>query len=92
MEALADRLLTALERHIAAEDEVLLSYRALVESATDPVIALLLRQVGTEEERHHGLLRNMAARLRDTLEWVQLARPLPAGGTRPPAPANVVDA
>jgi broad specificity phosphatase PhoE len=57
-----DRLLAALERHIAAEDEVLTSYRALVESTTDPVVALLLRHVGGEEERHHGRLRGIATR------------------------------
>jgi broad specificity phosphatase PhoE len=74
-----DRLLAALERHIAAEDEVLTSYRALVESTTDPVVALLLRHVGGEEEWHHGRLRGMATRLRDTLQWTHPPETPPAG-------------
>jgi hypothetical protein len=81
VDAPPDRLLAALERHIAAEDEVLMSYRALVESTTDPLVALLLQQVGSDEERHHRLLRSLAARLRDTLEVARAPAARPGSGT-----------
>ena len=75
-----DRLLDTFERHIASETDTVAAYRALAEATADPVTALLLRQVVDDEERHHGLLRSMAARLRDTLAWTHSPEALPTRG------------
>ena len=83
-----DLLLTAFERHITSEEDTVAAYRTLADTATDPVIALLMRQVVGDEERHHGLLRSMAARLHDSLEWTHSPEALPTRATPPQAEAD----
>jgi hypothetical protein len=83
-----DRLLAAFERHITAEADTVAAYRDVAESTADPVIALLMRQVVDDEERHHGLLRSMAARLRDTLHWTHSPEALSTRGIPPEAEAG----
>ncbi|HZS00739.1 MAG TPA: ferritin family protein [Chloroflexota bacterium] len=75
-----DRLLAAFERHITSEADTVVAYRELAESTADPVIAMLMRQVVDDEERHHALLRSMAARLRDTLDWTRSPEAIPTRG------------
>ena len=83
-----DRLLAVFERHIAAEADTVAAYQQIAEASTDPVIALLMGQVVDDEDRHHGLLRSMAARLRDTLQWTHSPEALPTRGTPPEAEAG----
>jgi hypothetical protein len=83
-----DRLLGVFERHITAEADTVAAYRQLAETSADPVVALLMGQVVGDEDRHHGLLRSMAARLRDTLQWTHSPDALPVRGTPPEAEAG----
>jgi hypothetical protein len=85
-----DRLLAAFERHLTSEADTVVAYRELAESTADPVIALLMRQVVDDEERHHGLLQSMAARLRDTLEWTRSPEALPTRGQATEAEARAL--
>jgi hypothetical protein len=85
-----DRLLVAFERHIVAEADTVTAYRQLAETSADPVVALLMQQVVDDEARHHGLLRSMAARLRDTLQWTHSPEALPTRGTPPEAEAGAL--
>jgi rubrerythrin len=83
-----DRLLAVFERHISAEADTVAAYRQLAETSADPVIGLLMGQVVADEDRHHGLLRGMAARLRDTLQWTHSSEALPIRGTAGEAEAG----
>jgi rubrerythrin len=85
-----DRLLAAFERHIVAEADTVTAYRALADTTADPVVALLMQQVVEDEDRHHGLLRSMAARLRDALHWTHSPDALPVRGTAPEAEAGAL--
>jgi len=46
-------------------------------ASEDPVIALLMRLILDDEERHHGLLRRMEATLRDAIDWTHSPSALP---------------
>lgn len=70
-------LLRALESHIAAERESLGHYRQLAESTKDPVVELVMGIILEDEERHHGLMRRLAARLQDDLNWSHTPEALP---------------
>ena len=83
-----DRLLAAFDRHITSEADTVAAYRELAERTADPVVALLMRQVVDDEERHHGMLRSMAARLRDTLERTHSLEAVPTRGTPSEAQAR----
>lgn len=76
----ADELLEAVEAHIVAERESVDSYRGLATSTIDPVVALLLQLMLEDEERHHELLRRIAASLRDALRWTHSREALPPPG------------
>jgi hypothetical protein len=85
------RLLHAVETHAAAEADSLVEYRQLADTAADPVVALLMRLVLEDEERHHGLLRRMSASLNDSLRWAHSRNALPTMSEPPQAPmAQVV--
>lgn len=75
-----DRLLEAVEAHIAAERESVTSYRGLTTSTSDPVVTLLFQLMLEDEERHHELLRRIAASLRDALRWTHSRDALPPTG------------
>src|ERR1051326_1667367 len=62
-------LLDAVERHANAELESLDQYRYIAETSGDPVIALVMRLILDDEQRHHGLLKRIEASLRDALDW-----------------------
>src|SRR5947209_727091 len=61
----------ALERQVAAEKDALDQYEFIAEPSGDPVVALVIRLILEDEERHHGLLRRMEASLRDALDWTR---------------------
>ena len=46
----------------------------------DPVVALVMRLILEDEERHHGLLKRIEASLRDALNWTHSPNALPASG------------
>ncbi|HEX3247760.1 MAG TPA: ferritin family protein [Chloroflexota bacterium] len=81
-------LLQAIEGHINAERSALTQYRDLAEKTKDPVVELIMGIVLEDEERHHSLLRRLAARLEDDLFWRHSAEALAAPSTTPEDPAN----
>ena len=72
-----DRLLQTFESHIAAETDTVREYRRLADASPDPTVRLLMQLVVEDEERHHGLLERMAARIRNTLYWTHSPEALP---------------
>jgi rubrerythrin len=74
-------LLNAVERHAAAEQDSLEQYEYLATASGDPIIALVMRLILEDEERHHGLLRRIEASLRDALNWTHSLNALPTGST-----------
>ena len=72
-----ERLLEAVERHVSAEQGALAEYEFVAEASADPVIALVMRLILDDEERHHGLLRRIEATLRDALNWTHSPSALP---------------
>jgi hypothetical protein len=82
-----DRLLDAVERHSSLEMQALGSYEHLAEASGDPVIALVMRLILEDEERHHGLLKRIASTLRDALNWTYSADALPRA-TPPATPTD----
>lgn len=78
-------LLGAVERHASAEQEALAQYEFVAEASQDPVVALLMRLILEDEERHHALFRRMQATLSDALNWTHSRSALP-GGSVPEQP------
>jgi hypothetical protein len=78
------RLLDAIERHASLEVEALGQYEHLAQASGDPVIALVMRLILEDEERHHGLLKRISSTLRDALNWTYSPHTLPRT-TAPPA-------
>ncbi|HLZ28121.1 MAG TPA: hypothetical protein VKV73_12455 [Chloroflexota bacterium] len=70
-------LLEAVERHARAEQDALDEYAFVADASADPVIALVMRLILEDEERHHGLLRRIEATLRDALNWTHSPSALP---------------
>lgn len=73
-------LLRAVERHAMAEGNALDKYEALATASGDPVIALVMRLLLEDEDRHHGLLKRIEASLRDAIDWTESPDALPACG------------
>jgi rubrerythrin len=81
-------LLDAVERHAAAEQDALDQYEYIGTASGDPVIALVMRLILDDEERHHGLLKRMEASLSDALNWTHSPSALPATAIPQQAAAN----
>jgi rubrerythrin len=81
-------LLQAIEGHINAERSALSQYRDLAQKTKDPVVELIIGIVLEDEERHHSLLRRLAARLKDDLFWRHSTEALTAPSTTPEDPAS----
>jgi rubrerythrin len=77
-----ERLLQHFKAHESAESDTLAAYRRLAGTTIDPVVALVLRLVIEDEERHHGLMRRIIATLSDKLYWTRSPEALPGGGPR----------
>lgn len=71
------RLVDAIERHAAAESAALGQYHYLAEQSDDPIVALIMRLILEDEERHHTLLTRIATTLRDALNWTYSPNALP---------------
>jgi hypothetical protein len=78
-------LLDAVERHAQAESDALEQYEYLGNASGDPVIALVMRLILEDEERHHGLLKRIEASLRDALDWTHSPNALPTDERKPPS-------
>jgi rubrerythrin len=74
-------LLNAVEHHASAEADALIQYEQLAVASGDPVVALVMRLVLDDEERHHGLLKRIEASLRDALYWSHSPASLPISPT-----------
>jgi hypothetical protein len=74
-------LLSTVEHHASAEADALVQYEQLAESSGDPVIALVMRLILDDEQRHHGLLKRIEASLRDALYWSHSPAALPSAPT-----------
>lgn len=74
----AEWLLDAVERHAMAEADALDQYEYIATVSADPVIALVMRLVLDDEERHHSLLKRIEASLRDALNWTHSPEALPS--------------
>jgi rubrerythrin len=70
-------LLNAVEHHASAESDALVQYEQLAVASGDPVVALVMRLILDDEERHHGLLKRIEASLRDALNWSHSPTSLP---------------
>jgi rubrerythrin len=91
------RLLDAVDRHATLEVEALGQYEHLAQASGDPVIALVMRLILEDEERHHGLLKRISSTLRDALNWTyspdalpRLTTPVTATGEDLPALARAL--
>ena len=83
-------LLDAVERHANAERDALDEYEHIGTASGDPVIALVMRLILEDEERHHGLLKRMQATLSDALNWTHSPDALPeATSPRQPVTAEL---
>jgi hypothetical protein len=74
-----ERLRNTIDAHARAEAEALGQYEYLATESGDPVIALVMRLVLEDEERHHGLLKRIEASLDDALNWTRSPNALPTG-------------
>ena len=84
----AEWLLDAVERHALAEQDALQQYEYIGNASRDPVVALVMRLILEDEERHHGLLKRIEATLRDALNWTHSPDALPPTVTPQPPVAR----
>jgi hypothetical protein len=70
-------LVDAVERHAQAESQALEQYEYLATASRDPIIALVMRLILEDEERHHGLLKRIESTLRDAVNWTHSPDALP---------------
>ena len=77
-------LLAILSAHVDGESEHIEAYRRLSHTIEDPIVKMLMDLVIEDEERHHDLMRRMAARLRDDLQATRSDAALPYA----PSPRN----
>ena len=87
-----ESLRDALEQHARGELDALGHYERLRTATGDPVIALVMRLILEDEERHHGLLRRIEASLRDALDWTRSPNALPETDIpQPPIAGDLVE-
>lgn len=72
-----ERLLSAVEVHVAAEAATLPQYEQVARASQDPVVELVMRLVLEDEVHHHELLRRIGATVRDALQWSHSPEALP---------------
>jgi hypothetical protein len=83
--SLSERLIRALEAHLAAESHDVGEYQQLVRQSTDPVAQLVLGMILEDAEHHLGLLQRMIRRLQEEVEFTPslTALPVPAATPEP---------
>ncbi len=75
-----ERLVEVIESHVRGEADSLAEYATFAAESDDPTTAMLMDLILDDERRHHDILRRMAARLRDDLNWTSSAGALPRPG------------
>jgi hypothetical protein len=75
------RLVSAIQAHEIAEIDAVAAYRELASTATDPVIASLLRMLLADEEHHHRVLRGIGMNLAGLVGGTPEQRMFPRAGT-----------
>jgi hypothetical protein len=78
--SVSDRVVRALEAHVAAEAQDVSDCERVADSTNDPVVKLLLGMIVDDEKRHHSLLQMMINRLHEEVEFVASPSPLPTPG------------
>ena len=73
-----ETLLNVVETH-ASNERVALADYANLRDMGDPIIQLVMQIILEDEERHHGLLKRIAASLSDALSWTHSPEALPSG-------------
>jgi rubrerythrin len=73
----SERLIRALEAHIAAEADDAAHSRRLAETTADSALGVLLDLIVEDAERHEALLSRMVARLRGEVEFTDAPNALP---------------
>jgi rubrerythrin len=88
--SVSERLIRALEAHIAAEGRGIADCQQLAQRSTDPVVRMLMALIVEDEHRHHALLRSMADRMRDEVEFVpsETTLPVPSDADSENAPVD----
>lgn len=85
---LVERVLQALADHEAGEEDAIATYQRMA-ADDDPAIAVLMRLVLEDEERHHQLIDRIATSLRDNLNWTHSPNALPAVAPLPGLPPSI---
>jgi rubrerythrin len=83
--SLSERLIRALEAHLAAESHDMGDYEQLVHQSTDPVVQLVLGMIIEDAQHHLGLLQRMIRRLQEEVEFTPslTALPVPVAAPEP---------
>jgi hypothetical protein len=79
---ISERLVRALEAHIAAESDDAARAHGLAETSGDPAANVLLDLIVEDAQRHQELLDRMVARLHQELDFTDATKalPVPEGG------------
>lgn len=85
-----ERLIRALEAHITTEGRDIADCQQLAQRSTDPVVRMLMGLIVEDEHRHHALLRSMAHRMREEVEFVpsETTLPVPSDAASENAPVD----
>jgi hypothetical protein len=75
--ALSERLIRALEAHVAAEAYDAATCQELTQRTADPVVGLLVGLIVDDEQRHQSLLTGMIRRLQQEVDFVPSATAIP---------------
>ncbi|HEY3058114.1 MAG TPA: hypothetical protein VGL99_03970 [Chloroflexota bacterium] len=78
----SERLVRALEAHIAAEADDATRASRLADSSGDRAMNMLLELIVEDAERHHDLLKRMVRRLREELESTGAPNDLAVPGSK----------
>jgi hypothetical protein len=74
--ALSERLIRALEAHVAAEAHDVATLQELTQRTTDPVVGLLVGLIVDDEQRHQSLLQAMVGRLQEEADVLPTPGPV----------------
>lgn len=63
-----ERFLASIESHVTEEEKFLHEYTDAILSHKSPIVHFVLQLILSDEEKHHGMLKDIAARLRSDLD------------------------
>jgi len=90
--ALSERLIRALEAHVAAEAYDAATCHELTQRSADPVVGLLVGLIADDEQRHQSLLTGMIRRLQQEVDFVASPTALPVSSEGSDADPEMVAA